>query len=196
MNDEVSGSIPDNGSMEIKIIGITGTLGSGKGEVSAFLRSKGLAYFSVRDFMTKELKRRGLPIIRSSMTDLADELRKTHGPSYIIETLYAEALRGGKPAIIESVRVKGEADFLKSHGAFLIAVDADPKIRYERIRARKSDLDHVTYETFLSDEQREMDSVEPNRGNIRDCMRRADVVLKNSGTLEELHRQVEKVLPK
>jgi dephospho-CoA kinase len=180
----------------MKIIGITGTLGSGKGEVSAFLRAKGFVHFSVRDFMTKDLKQRGLPIVRDSMTDLADELRKTHGPSYIIETLYAEAVRAGKPAIIESVRVKGEADFLASHGAFLIAVDADPKIRYERIRARKSDLDHVTYETFLSDEQREMDSVEANRGNIRDCMRRADVVITNDGTLEELHKQIERVLPK
>lgn len=195
---EVSGSIPDNGSMEIKIkiVGITGTLGSGKGEVSAFLRSKGFVHFSVRDFLTGELKRRGLTVNRDEMTMLANELRTTHGPSYIIEQIYATAAAKGGNAIIESVRAKGEVDFLKKKGALIIAVDAPAKVRYERVRSRKSDLDHVTYDKFLADEKREMDSDDAFRQNIRDCMRRADFVVTNDGTLEELHKQIEKVLPK
>jgi dephospho-CoA kinase len=179
----------------MKIIGITGTLGSGKGEVGAFLRGKGFSYFSVRNFLIEELKRRKSPINRGTMTDLADELRKTHKPSYIIEEVYAQAVTQGGNTIIESVRAKAEADFLKKKGAILIAVDADPRVRYGRIVARKSDLDHVSYEKFISDEQREMDSVEPNRGNIRDCMRRADFVLMNDSSIEELHAQIEKILP-
>ena len=151
---------------------------------------------SAAHFGTKELKKLGLPIVRDVMTDLADTLRRTYGSSYIIEALYDRAVREGKNAIIESVRAKGEVSFLKSHGVFLIAIDADPKIRYERIRARKSDLDHITYEKFLSDEQREMDSVESNRGNIRYCMGQADFVLMNNGTIKELHTQIEKILPK
>jgi dephospho-CoA kinase len=180
----------------MKIIGITGTLGAGKGEISAFLKKRGFVHFSVRNFLTAELKRRGLPINRDEMTELANELRKTHKPSYIIEELYAQAVGNGAPSIIESVRAKGEADFLKKKGALIIAVDADPKLRYERIQARKSDLDHVSYEKFLSDEKREMDSDDPLRQNIRDCMRRADFVLINNGTLDELHAQIDKILPR
>jgi dephospho-CoA kinase len=150
----------------------------------------------VRAFLSEELKRRGSFVNRDEMVRLANELRLTRGPSYIIEELYAAAAAGGRNSIVESVRAKGEADFLKNKGALLIAVDADSRVRYGRIVARKSDLDHVSYEKFLSDEKREMDSAEPNRGNIRYCMSRADFVLANNGTLEELHAQIGEILPK
>lgn len=182
--------------IQVKILGITGTLGSGKGEVSAFLQNKGFMHFSVRDFLTEKLTERGLAINRDEMTRLANELRATHTPSYILEELYAQAAARGGNAIIESVRARGEVDFLKKKGAFILAVDASAKLRYERIRARKSDLDHVSYEKFLSDEKREMDSDDPLRQNIRYCMGQADFLLKNDGTLAELYEQIERVLPK
>ena len=178
------------------IIGITGTLGAGKGEVSTYFKEKGFKHFSVRDFLTLEMNRRGIPINRDTMTPLADELRKTHGPSYIIEQLYKMAEASGGNAIIESVRAIAEADFLQRKGGILISIDADQKLRYKRIYTRKSAMDDVSFEKFVSHENREFQSAEANRGNIRDCMKRADVSVINNGTIEELNAQLDRALPR
>lgn len=39
------------------IIGITGTLGAGKGTVVEYLKTKGFKHFSVREFLTQEIKK-------------------------------------------------------------------------------------------------------------------------------------------
>jgi dephospho-CoA kinase len=179
------------------IIGITGTLGAGKGEIVSILKIKNFTHYSVRDFLTQELKRRNTEVNRDTMTLLANELRKIHSPRYIIEQLYNQAVAKGEDAVIESVRTPGEIDFLKSQkkGTFyLLAVDADQKIRYERIVGRKSDLDKVSFEKFVSDEQREMISSDPTKQSISECMRRADVVIRNDGNLDDLAHQVEQFL--
>lgn len=70
---------------------------------------------------------------RDSMVIVANDLRATHSPSYIVEQLYEQAKISGKNAVIESLRVIGEVEALKGKENFtFFAIDADPKIRYER----------------------------------------------------------------
>lgn len=177
------------------IIGITGTLGAGKGTVVDYLKEKhGFAHYSVREFLKKEVAKRGMPQNRDSYTMVANELRAKHSPSYIADQLYAEAEAKGVNAIIESIRTPGEIDALEQKGNFqLWAVDADPRIRFDRAVLRNSETDHVDYETFIANEQREMTSSDPNKQNLAECIRRAQVVLQNNGTWEELYEQVEAI---
>ncbi len=178
------------------IVGVTGTLGAGKGEIVSVLKTKGFTHFSVRDFLTQELIKRSTEINRDNMTDLANELRRLHSPRYIIEQLYIQSVAKGGNAVIESVRTLGEVDFLKSQTKdfYLLAVDAPQKVRYERIVGRKSDLDKVSFEKFISDENREMTSSDPTKQNIAVCMTCADVLIINDGDLDGLHRQIEHFL--
>jgi dephospho-CoA kinase len=180
------------------IIGITGTLGAGKGTVVEYLEQKDfLHYSSSRDVITKEIERRGLPVNRDTMTIVANDLRKIHSPSYIAEALYDKALASGKDAIIESLRTEGEILALRAKGNFiLLAVDADPKIRYERIAARASAKDKVSFEKFLTDEEREMHATDPNKQNLARCIELADEHIANNGTIEELRAQVDNILKK
>jgi dephospho-CoA kinase len=181
----------------MKIIGITGTIGAGKGEVAEYLKGKGFAYFSVREFLFEEIRRRGLPENRDSTNMVGEELRQKHGASYIHEQLYARAEKMGKDAILDSVRTVGEVRFLRTKPDFLLlAVDADPKIRYARALGRKSALDHVTFEKFMADEKRESIGDDPAKMNLPDCIKLADVVIMNEGTKEELYRKVEEFLNK
>ena len=47
----------------MKIIGITGTLAAGKGTVVEYLvERKWFAHYSVRGFLTEEIKKRNLPL--------------------------------------------------------------------------------------------------------------------------------------
>lgn len=177
-------------------IGITGTIGAGKGTIVDYLiQNKGFAHYSVRAFITEEIKRRGLAINRDSMTLVGNDLRAKHSPSYIVEQLYQQAQTSGKNCIIESIRTPGEVTALRDKpNFFLFAVDADPKVRYDRVVIRGSETDHISYETFLANEQREMDSSDPNKQNLHVCIEQADYRFNNDGSIEDLNAQVEEVL--
>jgi dephospho-CoA kinase len=177
------------------IIGITGTLGAGKGEVSRYLMGKGFKHFSARDFITEEIKRRGLPVNRDQMVEVANDLRASHGASYIATELYDQAAKFGANAVIESIRTVGEVMALRKKGNFtLLAVDADPKVRYERVVARDSATDQVSFEKFLADEALEYKNPDPNKQNLALCMELADFVITNNGNLEELRKNIDAIM--
>ena len=178
------------------ILGITGTLGAGKGTIVDYLaREKGFAHFSVRSFLLEEIRARDLPENRDSMFRLANELRAQYGPSYVVDRLYDRAAESRKNCIIESIRTTGEIASLRKKGRFiLLAVDADPLIRYERILQRASETDRVSFETFLENEKREMSADNPGRQDLASCIRMADHLLENNGSIPELLGKVEDVL--
>ena len=202
MTEEMQQYIVDNlkdalkTSRSIRIIGITGTLGAGKGTVVEYLKEKyGFVHFSVRDFLKEEVLKRGMEPNRDSFTQVANELRAAHSPSYVTDCLYERAARQSHDAVIESIRTPGEIDSLQAKSSFrLWAVDADSEIRYQRAVLRNSETDHVTYETFLANERREMTSSDPNKQNLSVCIARADVVLQNNGDKEALYREVDRIM--
>ena len=57
-----------------------------------YLKEKyGFVHFSVRDFLKEELLRRGMEPNRDSFTQVANELRAAHSPSYVTDCLYERA---------------------------------------------------------------------------------------------------------
>jgi dephospho-CoA kinase len=178
------------------IIGITGTLGAGKGTIVDYLvAEQGFAHYSVRAFLLREIRLRGMEENRDSMVAVANELRGMHGPSYVTDQLYNEAARVGKNCIIESIRTPGEIDSLREKGNFvLFAVDADPKLRYKRIVERSSETDKISFRTFIDNETREMTASDPNKQNLKACIRQADFVFNNDGSKDQLFGTVEQVL--
>ncbi|MBK9291722.1 MAG: AAA family ATPase [Bacteroidetes bacterium] len=180
------------------IIGITGTLGAGKGTIVDYLvHNKGFKHYSVRAYLIDALDRLGLPKNRDTMTHLANELRAQYGPSYIVDELFGQASLAGGPAIIESIRTPGEILSLRNKGNFvLLAVDADPKLRFDRITQRASETDAVDYKTFLANEAREMQSADPNHQNLAECIRQADYRIENNGSTAELYEQIDEILSK
>ena len=168
------------------IIGITGTLGAGKGTIVEFLLKKGFKHYSVRAFLVDEISKRGLESNRENMVSVANDLRLKFGPSYIVEELYKKAKANGGNCIIESLRCPGEVDALKKKEDFvLFAVDADIETRYSRIVERGSVTDKISFDEFIAGEQKEMTSNDPNKQNLKKCIEMTDYNFKNDWTIKE-----------
>ncbi len=178
------------------IIGITGTIGAGKGTIVDYIvNKKGFSHYSVRAFITEEINKLGLPVNRDSMVSVANDLRAKHSPSYIAEQLFEQAGKSGNNCVIESLRSPGEVEALKNKGNFfLFAVDAPAKIRYKRILQRQSETDNISFETFLENEKREMQSSDPNKQNISKCIEMADYFFENDENIEDLQEKIDTVI--
>lgn len=178
------------------IIGITGTNGAGKGTLAEYLVSyKNFSHFSVRAFLTEEVERRGLPVNRDTLIEVGNDLRKNNSPSYIAEKLYEKAKTHGRNSIIESIRTEGEVVSLKNRSKFyLFAIDAGQRTRYDRLYARKSETDKISFEEFRAQEEREMHSDDPNKQNLFRCIELADFIFLNNGKIDDLHSDLEAIL--
>ena len=180
------------------IISITGTDGGGKGAVVGYLvERKGFVHCSARALWVEEIKKRGLEVNRANTRIVANDLRAKHGNDFLI-TEYARRT-GFKPEnnyVIESVRAVAEAETLKKYNGLLWAVDADQHIRYDRIQSRASELDRISFEEFVRQEDLEMNDPDPHGMQKAKVIAMADILLTNDGTQEELFAQVEAALKK
>ncbi len=177
------------------IIGITGTLGAGKGSVVSYLRYwKQFVHYSVSGFISEEIARRGLTGNRDTMRSVANDLRAQYGVTYMVDSLYARALVSRQDVIIESLRALGEVRRIKELGGFVIGVDANQRIRYERALARKSVKDNITYEKFVAQELSEINEGDPCKQNLRGALQEADTVIYNDGTIEDFRLQIKNIL--
>lgn len=180
------------------IIGITGTDGSGKGTVVDYLVAKhNFTHYSSRDFIVAEIERKGLLVDRNQMRLIANEMRAKYGNEFVVRQAYEKAQSEGKDkVIIESVRALAEADFLKQKKGLLLAVDADEKLRFDRVQSRRSESDKVTFEVFHAHEELEKNDPDPNGMQKAKVIAMSDYTIMNNGTLGELHVQIEDFLSK
>ena len=171
-------------------------MGAGKGTISDYLVKKWFNHYSVSDYIVEEIKRRGLEVNRDSMYTVGWDLKQKFWPDFIVKELYKKAKTEWKNAIIESIRSPWEIVWLKQLDDFVwLSVDADQKLRYQRIRLRNSVKDQVDFETFASNEARELQgSDDPSKIDLPACIKLSDYKLNNDWTFEDLYAQVDKAL--
>ena len=177
------------------VIGLAGSFGAGKGEVVNYLtQKKDFKHISARELITKEIKKRELPLNRDSMILVGNDIRAKGGPSHLYELLFAEAKKIEGNVVVESIRAVAEVKYTKEQGGVVIGVDADPKLRYERATHRGSESDNVTFEKWRQQEMDESNPDDPTKQDIFGSLREADFIIQNNSTIEDLHKQIEKVL--
>lgn len=147
----------------MKIIGLSGTNGSGKDTVGHVLQEDyGFLFVSITDILRDELIKEGKTTARENMRELSARWRRESGLGVLIDKaieIYESKGSAYKGLVVSSLRNPGEAEHIHGFGGKVVWVDADPKIRYQRVTSRaRSSEDDKTYEQFLGEEQDEMQS--------------------------------------
>jgi dephospho-CoA kinase len=191
----------------MKIIGIAGTNGSGKDSVGQILAQyHNYLFVSVTNILRAELTQRDVPISRESLRALSAEWRGEQGEGILIDMAMNsyQAVKDKYAGVaIASLRHPGEGDRVHALGGVVVWVDADQRIRYDRVQANavtrgRPGEDDETYEKFQAEEAIEMSS--PTNDNVAELnmsavKEQSDVQIDNSGhDLTALRASVEKAL--
>jgi len=174
------------------IIGITGQNASGKGEVSKYLENKGFLYESLSDRIREELERINKKETRENLIKIGNDLREKHG-SGILGLRTLDKLEENKKYTIDSIRNPDEVNVLQSKKDFvLIAIEAPLDVRFERLKGRSRLGDVKTLKQFKEIEKQE--NRDSNKQRVNDCIKLAKYVINNNGTIEQLHKKIDKLL--
>lgn len=177
------------------IIGIAGTIGSGKGTVVEYLKEKGFDHYSSSDTLRRILTERNLPLDREHMSPLANELMEKYAGGILFFSHEQAKKDDSEKYILEALHRVSEGQYIKDIGGVILGVDADIQVRYTRIQSRGDGAkDEVSFEQFVLDSEREDEGKGGSGPNIRAVMQMADHIIMNDGTIEELHTKVEEWL--
>lgn len=192
---------------QTRLIGIGGTNGSGKDTLGKILSERhGYFFMSMTDMLREELKRQGKSLERENMRALSAEWRHEFGLSVLVDkvkTHYDELTNKDNYSglAMASLRNPGEADAIHAHGGLVIWLDADPKLRYERIRANAQSRgqerqvdDDKSFEQFLAEEAAEMNR--PKGGDaaslaMSEVKQKSDLIILNEGQdVDDLDKKI------
>jgi dephospho-CoA kinase len=171
----------------IRVIGLTGTIASGKSVIGNILKSKGFDIISLSSIIREHLDAKGITANRKTMQDGGNELRKNHGGQVLVERALAKFPKN-EFLVIDGIRNIDEIDHLRNNSIFaLIGIDAPVEIRWERVRKRNRDNDLLNYDKFLLDDARDRGFNEPLTGQqVGMCLVQADYLVINDEEFDKL----------
>ena len=185
------------GILKSIVFGLTGKNASGKGTVAEILKKKNFTYHSLSDSLRDELKSLKKEETRENLIDIGNELREKGGPGVLADKLIPK-LNSENNHIVDSIRNPLEVISLRKETLlrrfFLISVDANSKLRYDRLCSRGRIGDTDSWEKFVEQENKEENNDDPNKQQLSRTMEMADYTIDNSGTLEELEAQVNRII--
>jgi shikimate kinase len=190
---------------KLQIIGLSGTNGAGKDAVGALLAERhNFFFFSLTELLRIDLRSKNLPVTRDNTRMTSERWRREYGLGVLVDRsmqTFEEAGGLNKYAgfVMSSLRNPIEADRVHEVGGSVLWIDADPRVRYDRIQANaairnRAGEDNRTFEQFLEEQEDEMHP--PKDGdaaslNMTAVKERADIFLfNNTDSLDDLDREI------
>jgi len=192
---------------KLRIIGLSGTNGSGKDTVGQVLNEEhGFLSVPVTELLRQELRHRNLPVTRKNLRMVSEEWRHELGLGVLVDKAVADfnvAKDQYVGVVINNLRNPGEADRVHDLGGTVVWIDADPRKRYERIQANavsrgRAGEDNKTFEQFIAEEEAEMKAPKDGDDASLDMLavkHRADIVMDNTDMdLQTFRKNIPKLL--
>lgn len=177
------------------IIGFTGLMASGKDAAKKYIEKKyGAKSFRFSTIMRDVLTRIHVDISRQNIQAVSLCLRETFGEDLFARVMATDVNETDNNIVVaDGVRRLADiAHLSKLPGFYLIAIETDSKIRYERMVKRNENVGDSlkTYEQFLTDGQQEAEL------KIPEVMSKADFTINNDGDFANLYQQIDKIIVK
>jgi len=175
------------------IFGLVGPLASGKETIKKYLAEK----YNAKDckfssILRDVLSRLNIEISRENLQKVSTVLRANFGEDLLAKAIAMDASKiDAKIVVIDGVRRFTDIEHLTNLPNFiLVKIDADPRIRYERMKSRNENIgdDKKTFEEFIKDHNSEADKQVP------EVMKSAKYSIDNNGSFEDLYQQIDKII--
>lgn len=181
------------------IICPVGLNGSGKGKVCSILEKQhGFVNLSTSNVFRSLTTERGLDLTRENIGKIANELRAEHGKDFSTQFLSKSMDLSAHSYVVDGCRQVEEIQYLQKafpQAVVVVKIYCDPKIRFERMKARNRVGDPATFAEFLEADEIELgNKMAINAMNYRACFELARYQIDNNGSLEDLERNVEEFL--
>jgi dephospho-CoA kinase len=176
------------------VVGLTGSIGAGKSAIADHLCKKyGAKQLRFSQILMDILDRLYLEKDRKNLQTLGIALRKAYGDD-VIANAFEQDLRKckGDIVIVDGIRYMSEVEMMrKFDNNILFYAEAPEKLRYERtVKRGEKGEGTISFEEFLAAEKRGTEK------NLPEIKKAADIVLQNSGTVDELFKRVDKEIDK
>ncbi|MEJ2024023.1 MAG: AAA family ATPase [Deltaproteobacteria bacterium] len=184
--------VTGRGKIEMKIFGAIGRIGSGKDAVVDYLSGKyNLHSVSVGDMVREMAEEKGVSLTRKNLEQVASQTIRNRGKDFFMKRVIEHIrAKDWNRASVTGIRTPDHVRYLKDEiGENFVLIHVyveDPHIRYKRLTRRDREGDPHSYEDFLEQDRKEEEAF-----HIKQAASMADYSLDNSGTLEDLHRQVD-----
>ncbi|MBU0982026.1 AAA family ATPase [Patescibacteria group bacterium] len=178
--------------MKKTIIGLTGPMGSGKGELVKLLQKKGFLHVTLSSLIREEARTRGLSEERGSLMDLGNSMRKEGGAGVLARMALSKIQESGHDKwVIDGIRNPAEIfELRKGEGVSIVGITVDREILIERILGRAREGDSRDREELQAKLDRDWGKGEPEDGQqVGKCLEQVDLVIDNGGTLNELQEK-------
>lgn len=181
--------------MSKTILGLVGSLASGKETTKKYLVEK----YNAKDcrfstILRDVLERVTVPNSRENLQKISTILRANFGENLLAKAIAMDASKlDADIVVIDGVRRFTDIEHLNELPNFiLVKIDAEPQIRYERMKLRNENAgdDKKTFEEFMKDHEAEADK------QIPEVMKSAKYAIDNSGTFEDLYKQIDEIIKK
>jgi dephospho-CoA kinase len=141
-------------------IGLVGRNGSGKSSVCEYLAQKGFLVYSLSDSLREVAFSQNIPLDRDHLIELGTTLKAKEGSEVLAKRMWEKASLDTHDLsingqVFDSIRLPEEATFLKQKGVHMVAIEVPIQERYQRIRLRNRETDHISFETFQEQEAKE-----------------------------------------
>ncbi len=185
------------------VIGISGTLCAGKGQVAEILKSKGCDVTTLGAIVRESLQSKSILPTRENQQDEGNRLRKEFGGQILAQKALERFAHSKAPLVIDGIRNMAEVEYLENNTKFfLIGVDAPLDIRFGRSSKRNRDPQLGDYDLFKAEDARDQGLNEPENGQqVGACIERADFMIINDEDYlilshSKLYKETEKIYGK
>ncbi len=173
------------------IIAVLGEKLSGKDTIAQYLvDTRGAFHTRFSEILDEILALLNLPVIRRNENDLGYALREYFGTRVLSDALMHRVKNSQADLIVmNSFRFQEELDAAKSLGAKVIYVTAPKDVRFQRTHNRTEKGDAEQSRDVFDQQEKEI-----YESNIPALGAQADYKIENSGTLEDLYKQIDTIL--